>query len=90
MAGSWKHMTTRSGKLRSNETFCQLIENLGDAYEAAGECYGMVWFLAEALAYRDDMLHLGSRRPPRDKIMDVIRQAEANHKDGMKIGGVQK
>lgn len=89
MAGSWAHMTTKSGKLRSNESFTDMIENLGDAYEAAEECYGMVWFLAEAIAYRDDMLHLGSRRPPRDKILDAIRQAEANYRDGLKIGGVQ-
>jgi hypothetical protein len=34
MAGSWKHMITKSGKLRSNESFTGMIENLGDAYEA--------------------------------------------------------
>lgn len=36
-------MTTRKGKLRNNATFCGMIENPGDAYEAAEECYGMVW-----------------------------------------------
>ena len=50
MAGSWRHMTTKSGKLRSNASFTGMIENLGDAYEAAEECYGMIWFLAEQLA----------------------------------------
>ena len=31
MAGSWQHMTAESGTLRNNESFCEMIENLGDA-----------------------------------------------------------
>lgn len=80
MAGSWNHMTTRSGKLRNNESFCDLVENLGDAYEAAEECYGMVNYLAAVLA---DELPGVSRQ-------DLIRRAEEHYKEGLDIGGVQR
>jgi hypothetical protein len=49
MAGSWRHMTTKTGQLRNNADFCSMIENLGDAYETAEECYGMIWWLAGML-----------------------------------------
>lgn len=46
MAGSWNHIITDDGALISNEDFPDMIENLGDAYEACEECYGMVLFLS--------------------------------------------
>jgi len=46
MAGSFRHVTTKKGKLRSNESFAGMIDNLGDAYEAVEEMYGMIWWLA--------------------------------------------
>lgn len=46
MAGSYNHIITNQGNLRSNESFVQMIENLGDAYEMAEELYGMIWWLA--------------------------------------------
>lgn len=42
MAGSWKHLVTKKGKFRG----VSLIDNLGDAYEALEECYGMIHWLA--------------------------------------------
>jgi hypothetical protein len=48
MAGSYNHIITKQGNLVSNETFVQQIENLGDAYEAVEEMYGMIWFLAHS------------------------------------------
>lgn len=48
MAGSYNHIVTRNGNLRSNEQFVNMIENLGDAYEMAEELFGMVWFLAQS------------------------------------------
>jgi len=46
MAGSWKHIIdNRTGHLVSTERFPEMIENLGDAYEAIEECYGMVMYL---------------------------------------------
>lgn len=50
MAGSYKHATTDSGKLRKPESFTGMVENLGDAYETVEEMYGMIWRLANQLA----------------------------------------
>lgn len=83
MAGSWEHMTTRSGKLRSNETFTGMIENLGDAYEAAEQCYGMVQFLAERLAGLDT-------EPCRLSRQEWIGEAREYYRTGLKLGGVQR
>ena len=82
MAGSWQHMTTKSGKLRNNETFCDQIENGGDFYEALEECYGMVQWLAAQLADAcPDTAH--SRA-------DWVDIAQANYQDGLRLGGVQR
>jgi hypothetical protein len=78
-------MTTKSGKLRNNESFCGMIENLGDAYEAAEECYGMIWWLASEMA-RETMTPF----PERDDVLVMIREAEAHYKDGLALGGVQR
>jgi hypothetical protein len=72
-------MTTRSGKLRNNESFVNMIENLGDAYEAAEECYGMVHYLADIIAREWGQPQQG-----------VIAEAVANYKTGLSIGGVQR
>jgi hypothetical protein len=79
MAGSWQHMTTKSGKFRDNESFCGMIENLGDAYEAAQECYGMVQYMAEAIA-----------RETNASRADVIRDAQEHYQDGLALGGVRR
>lgn len=79
MAGSWQHMTTRSGELRNNESFCNMIENLGDAYEAAEECYGMVQWLANEFS-----VLTGASKT------QIIREAEGHYQDGLRIGGMQK
>lgn len=49
MAGSYNHCVKKSGKLR-RESFSDMIENLGDAYEAVEEMYGMIWYLASGNA----------------------------------------
>lgn len=87
MAGSWRHMTTGSGKLRNNETFTGMIENLGDAYEAAEECYGMTWFLAAWVAR---LLNPDQEAMSRPYILDIVHQAEAGYQDGLALGGVQR
>lgn len=87
MAGSWNHMTSRTGKLLSNTNFTGMVENLGDAYETAEECYGMVWWLADRVAGLLDPTPDG---PPREFVRDIVKQAEANYQDGLKIGGVQR
>lgn len=80
MAGSWDHITTKNGKFRGTA----LIDNLGDAHEALEECFGMVWYLAEA---RASMLSAGMA-PNREQILRVIKDAAADYKQGVKLGGV--
>lgn len=52
MAGSYRHVVDDDGRLRDNEAFLVGIENLGDAYEAVEEMYGMVWWLADGDAQK--------------------------------------
>jgi hypothetical protein len=86
MAGSFRHMTTKHGKLRNNESFTDLIENLGDAYEAAEECFGMIWVLAAQVTRQS----AGTSSPTREQILATIRRAEVNYQEGLGIGGVQR
>ena len=46
MAGSYAHVIEDDGRFVNNETFVEMIENLGDSYEMAEEMFGMIWFLA--------------------------------------------
>ncbi len=87
MAGSWGHMVTEEGQLLPPGRLVQMLDNEGDWCEAAEECFGMVWWLAEVIAYRDDMDAYGSGRPPREKVLDVIKQARAGHQEGLTLGG---
>jgi hypothetical protein len=90
MAGSWRHMTTGSGLLRSNESFCDMIENLGDAYEAAEECYGMIWWLARQLEQLENFPMTAPAVHTRHQVLEIIKRAQENYKSGLKDGGVQK
>ena len=45
MAGSYNHCVDEFGRLLSIENIH--IEDLGEAYEAITEMYGMIWYLAE-------------------------------------------
>lgn len=91
MAGSWDHMTTTpGGKLLNNEKFCGMIENLGDAYEAAEDCYGMVWWLADQLA--NLIYSNGPEKPSREFTLGLVEQAASheNIKIGIRLGGRQR
>lgn len=46
MAGSYNHCVDDKGNLRTNDELVESIENLGDAFEAIEEMYGMIWWLA--------------------------------------------
>lgn len=46
MAGSYKHCVDEQGRF----TGVNLLDDLGDAYEALEEMYGMIWWLAYELA----------------------------------------
>lgn len=81
MAGSWNHMTTKKGKLRSNESMRQMLENGGDVYEALEECYGMVWQLASQLD-----VNLGAEKGA----AFYVEEAQTRWKDGISFSpGVQ-
>jgi len=71
MAGSYNHIVMKNGNLRSNKTFVDMIENLGDAYEMAEEMYGMIWYLAFR-GFEND-----AKR--------VVEEARQNYKDGLVI-----
>ncbi len=47
MAGSYNHIVNTQGELISNDYFPEMIENLGDAYEAVEEMYFMIQFLSK-------------------------------------------
>jgi len=46
MAGSYKHCVTDSGELLEWSQFVDMIENLGDAFEAVEEMHWMIRYLA--------------------------------------------
>jgi lipopolysaccharide biosynthesis regulator YciM len=73
VAGSWNHIVNRNGKFQGT----LLIENLGDAYEALEECYGMIQYLADVVATEWGQEHAA-----------VIREAKENHEAGLRIGGM--
>lgn len=81
-------MTTQSGKFRSNSSFVGMIENLGDAYEAAEECFGMVQLLAHTLELASGPD--GYRPMPHRSRQEWIEWACANYMTGLKIGKVQR
>jgi len=86
MAGSWNHIVTKTGKFGGT----RLIENLGDAYEALEECYGMIQWLAEQLAaarVTSPDSPSGGKIAPRAW---WIGMAERHCKDGLVIGGQAK
>ena len=70
MAGSYRHVTNDDGQLLDNESFLETIDNLGDAYEAVEEMYGMIWYLANQHA-----------SPPMTKL--VVDTAAANYQQGL-------
>lgn len=69
MAGSFLHATTDDGKLRSNESFVGMVENLGDAYETVEEMYGMIWYLAGFI--------------PSLEAEEAVEQARRNYQEGI-------
>jgi hypothetical protein len=73
MAGSYNHVVTQQGNLRSNESFVQMVENLGDAYETVEEMYGMIWYLADRVAFH------------RHPLRDIVEQAQQNYQRGLEI-----
>lgn len=87
MAGSWEHAVTRKGKLLSNENFCGMIGNPGDAYEMAEQMFGMIWWLAQGYAEQSAW---GAEQTGRSQVLEVIAAAREHYRDGLRIGGRQR
>jgi hypothetical protein len=77
MAGSYNHIITKQGNLVSNETFVQVIENLGDAYEMTEEMYGMIWWLAYTSNFSVPAA-------------EVVEMARKNYEEGLKLAKATK
>ena len=69
MAGSYKHVITRSGNLKGPAALSNSIENIGDATEAIQEMFGMIWHLA------------GRTKDPKA----AVAKAEAEYEKGYEI-----
>lgn len=77
MAGSYNHCVDEHGRLLSNSDMMitgAMIENLGDAYEAIEEMYGMIWFLAVMI-----------QDAPAMSPADLVEHARQNYKAGLKL-----
>lgn len=74
MAGSYSHITDdETGRFIGID----LIDNLGDAYEALEECYGMIQYLAQMFAVI----------PLSGGAKGLIEEARQHYKAGLRIGG---
>jgi hypothetical protein len=89
MAGSFGHMTNDDGT-PYDDRFGEgsMLENGGDVVEALEECYGMIWWLAEAVAYRDEdpSTRQALGRVPRERVLPYIERARAAHSEGVRLG----
>lgn len=89
MAGSWGHMTNDDGTpYDRGYGYGSMLENGGDITEALEECYGMIWWLAEALAYRDEdpATRQALGRVPRERVLPHIERARASYLEGVRMG----
>ena len=84
MAGSYRHVTNSDGSFRGLD----LIENLGDAYEAIEEMHDMIRWFAERADFFDDpraAIHAawryGHGRPPENTANESICGFEAFWRD---------
>jgi hypothetical protein len=76
MAGSYNHCVTDAGNLMSNDRMMisgAMIENLGDAYEAIEEMFGMIWWLASHVA----------PAAPASEMKAMVEAARKNYKEGL-------
>lgn len=86
MAGSYNHVVTKNGNLVSNESFVNMIENLGDAYEMTEELFGMIWWLAAELINQQQFALIALEVTPTKRfelIKDAVEKARQEHKDGL-------
>jgi hypothetical protein len=85
MAGSYNHVVTSQGNLRSNERLVGMLENGGDVFEAVEQMFGMIWYLAEKLDGPADAESLDPEERL-EKYKDVklaVEEARLNYKTGL-------
>lgn len=91
MAGSYKHVITKSGKLNTPKRVCGMLEcSSGDVYEAVEEMYGMIWWLAQKLDVAVDLLAVEgysvgdpqTGQLPNDKA-ELVEMARQQYKAGL-------
>lgn len=89
MAGSYNHVVNNDGTLMDNDRMMisgAMIENLGDAYEAIEEMYGMIWFLAhQAVAPHIPLEQFQYLHYAREMVKDIVETARQNYKDGLEV-----
>lgn len=74
MAGSYNHVVTDDGNLRSPEMVNRMLENGGDVYEAIEEMYGMIWWLASLVPDAGPMAS-----------EDLVEMARTQYAVGLKV-----
>jgi hypothetical protein len=78
MGGSYSHVVTDHGNLASPDSW--YIENLGDAYEAVEEMYGMIWWLA----------NISPRTLDDSRPEELVEMARQKYKEGLELAKVNK
>lgn len=82
VAGSWGHMVHADGTPYNDELGAgSMLENMGDVAEALGECYGMIWVLADWIA--SDTL---GREQTRADLLRIIGIARSDYRKGARLG----
>jgi len=76
MAGSYMHVVTNTGRLKSNERMVKSLETGGDMFEAVEELYGMIWYLAgELVPDKEDA----------EAVKEAVEDARKLYQDGLKL-----
>ena len=80
MAGSYNHCVTPAGNFSGGERGPRL-DDLGDAFEALEEMFGMIWYLA------GEMLEMTPKTPEERAVMvkEAVETARQNYKEGLRI-----
>lgn len=85
MAGSYNHVVTDDGNLRSNERIAASLENFGDVFEAIEEMYGMIWYLTQALVEADASISEEALAIYRKSMKAVVEEARQHYQEGLTI-----
>lgn len=86
MAGSYRHVTSsKTGKLVAPTDSIGGVENLGDAYEAIEEMYGMIWWLASQWDHDLDQLKGVGPYDVAASVAQFVEEARQNYREGLEV-----